>query len=700
MNEKGKNSFFMFNNMNRSDLNSKYFGLHSCRYQGAKLQGNTLYHTQGSYVSTLCLPCLKPKPLFKAHNSMISALTLRPYTTPPSILSVDYYGNISIHTFEGQLLSFNHEPRNSVVPKGVRSAVSNPSGTLLAVLSIGGNPYNGTIEVYSTSNTEIRKLKELIGNFKQCEFIDDSDLFVLRENIIDPGIENVTKQRDRPIPLEEALNDFEPDVEEELDGEGLLRFMTYNSKRIVTYYAIRFFDIAKQRVGNVVQTDIYERVNCIQQNFKQKVAFATIGRTVHVMDMATLQMMHSLKLKGSGSMAMLQFCEDHVYFSPQSNYLCKFFIEQHPVKGEFFVDRVYGELAIVKVEESWVHKNNFLCWVEEGRTILSLNEYGNFIGTFVDFPSSGQMVNVGEEVLFRMTCCGLEIHPSLSLVAVGDFSGKVVVFDCESSDLVASTGVQGSVRSVAWKGEKVFIGTIEGLLYSWDFQEEEEAQIFYSFSSTVVCMKWYKEVLALGCTSGELFFMQDSQVVHQVMAHERQESDEKFGSLGLFSEIWSLTWSPNGEFFATGSEDQTIKVWRWSPWEHLVTLPRHERAVTGVRWEEVRPFEHKGRSINEILVTCSDDESLRIYDPVTWDLLHVLKTSVIQEWHTVTYASVQPKGDKVACVTQNGFIFLVSLPSFTCTTVERVHNGSIEGLDWKQNLVTCSSEGLCCIIKS
>ena len=683
--------------MNRSDLNSKYFGLHSCRYQAAKLFNNTLYHSQGSYISTLSLPSLKPKPLFKAHNSMISVLILRTYTTPPSILTVDYYGNISIHTFEGELLSNNNQVRQSIIPKGVRSAVSNPIGTLLAVLSIGGNPYNGTIEIYSTSNTEIKKVTELIGNFKQCEFINDTDLFVLRENIIDPGIENVTKQRDRPISIDDALKDFEPDEDEQLDSEGLLRYMTYNSKRIVTYYAIRFFDIAKQRVGNVVQTEIYERVNCIQQNFKEKVAFATIGRTVHVMNMVTLEMLHSLKLKGSGSLAMLQFNDDHIYFSPQSNYLCKFFTEQHPVKGEFFMDRPYAELTIVKVEESWVHKNNFLCWVEVEKTILSLNEYGIFMGTFVDFPNSGQMVNVSQEVVFKMTCCGLEIHPCLNLVAVGDFSGKIVVFDCQSNELIASTQVQGSVRSVAWNQERVFIGTIEGLLYSWGVLEEE-AQIFYSFSSSVVCMKWFMDILALGCTSGELFFLQNNEVIHQVMAHERQESDEKFGSLGLFSEIWSITWSPNGEFFATGSEDQSIKVWKWSPWEYLITLPKHERAVTGVRWEQVQPFENGGKTINEIFVTCSDDETLRIYEPHTWNLLHILKTSVIQEWHTITYVSIQPKGTQIACVTQNGFVFIASLPDFSCNLIERIHNGSVEGLDWKEKLVTCSSEGLCCII--
>jgi WD40 repeat protein len=120
--------------------------------------------------------------------------------------------------------------------------------------------------------------------------------------------------------------------------------------------------------------------------------------------------------------------------------------------------------------------------------------------------------------------------------------------------------------------------------------------------------------------------------------------------------------------------------------------------VTGVRWEKVKPFKSSDLNIDEILVTCSDDETLRIYHPHTWTLLHTLKTSIIQEWHTITYTAIQPSGNQVACVTQNGFVFILCLDNFECHTIERIHNGSIEGLDWKQKLVTCSSEGLCCVI--
>jgi hypothetical protein len=46
--------------------------------------------------------------------------------------------------------------------------------------------------------------------------------------------------------------------------------------------------------------------------------------------------------------------------------------------------------------------------------------------------------------------------------------------------------------------------------------------------------------------------------------------------------------------------------------------------------------------IGEIFISCSDDQTARIYDPKNdFKLVEVLETSFIKEWHTLTYLALE-----------------------------------------------------------
>jgi WD40 repeat protein len=74
---------------------------------------------------------------------------------------------------------------------------------------------------------------------------------------------------------------------------------------------------------------------------------------------------------------------------------------------------------------------------------------------------------------------------------------------------------------------------------------------------------------------------------------------------------------------ATVSEDQTTKVWNLYG-EHLATLTGHTAAVTSVDWQHT--------AIGEVLATCADDQSVRLYNAQTWDLIQVFESSDVEEW--------------------------------------------------------------------
>ena len=336
----------------RPHLNSKYLGLHSCRYQAVVIEDPHIYHTRGSYIVRRNLNSLEEIFAFQAHNSMVSAIIPRPRQSPSFLISVDYYGTIAMHTINGEfLLALENTPK-SIVPKCVRSAVGNNDGSLIAILSTSGNTYNGIIELYSVSASQIQKIKTLRGNFRQCEFINENDLFTLRESAIEAGIENLKYQKEVPIPEDKCLDDFESENDEFLDGETLLEVMIKRSSKLITYYACVFFNVKNEKNGKFVATNIFSRINCIKQNYSGKVAFATMNRTIHVMDMLNLIMIHRLTVKGGGSICMLMFDKENLYFSPQAYYFCKFDTTQQPLTKEFDVLDHSPELITLKTTHS------------------------------------------------------------------------------------------------------------------------------------------------------------------------------------------------------------------------------------------------------------------------------------------------------------------------------------------------------------
>ena len=92
--------------------------------------------------------------------------------------------------------------------------------------------------------------------------------------------------------------------------------------------------------------------------------------------------------------------------------------------------------------------------------------------------------------------------------------------------------------------------------------------------------------------------------------------------------------------------------------------------------------------------------TLRVYNPETLEIMHIFDTSFIREWHTITYSAIEAHGNRVCCVTQNGFLFIMDLCKMDYVFYGRIHNGSTEGLDWKSNLIsTCSSECIISLIR-
>ena len=219
-------------------------------------------------------------------------------------------------------------------------------------------------------------------------------------------------------------------------------------------------------------------------------------------------------------------------------------------------------------------------------------------------------------------------------------------------------------------------------------------------NGSITQIQWSPDssILAASTTDGTLALLQSQpgdELLRPVLvfkAHRasKGQQDMKFGSLTKFAEIWSLAWSPDGKMVATSSEDQTTRIWT-TEGDLVKVLTGHTTAVTSVKWKK-----SLGSSSPEMLVTCADDMRVMVWDPLKWELLRTVQTDQLEEWHTLTYVSIEPgPGSRIVAVTQNGYFVAWDGITGKHLSHHKIHAASVEGLVWDPRtsfLATCSSD--------
>ena len=204
-----------------------------------------------------------------------------------------------------------------------------------------------------------------------------------------------------------------------------------------------------------------------------------------------------------------------------------------------------------------------------------------------------------------------EISPDGMLLATGEVSGHVRIWDAKTYQLLATlSGHTHWIWSIAFSPDGVTLatGSQDQTIKLWNVQtaqllETLQAAPTHCFS---VAFSPDGQLLASGNGDGmiRLWHVATAQLIEHWHAHA--------------AGVWSVAFSPDGQILASaGDDDYTIKLWQTATYELLQTWKKHTNSIRMIR------FSPDGT----VLASGSRDRTVQLWDTRRGQVFSVLELS-------------------------------------------------------------------------
>ncbi|MBW4639940.1 MAG: pentapeptide repeat-containing protein [Gloeocapsa sp. UFS-A4-WI-NPMV-4B04] len=190
----------------------------------------------------------------------------------------------------------------------------------------------------------------------------------------------------------------------------------------------------------------------------------------------------------------------------------------------------------------------------------------------------------------------IDISPDSQIVAVGDLSGRIYLWNIAATQLIAIfEGHIGWVWSVAFSpdGKTLVSSGTDASIRLWDVQSGQCLQVLTEHTSCVWSVSFSPDGQRIASGSNDqtvrVWDLQ-GRCLHIMVGHTEN--------------VYSVHFSPNGKILASGSKDTTIRIWNVSNGDCLSVLQGHTDGVRCVRYSPD----------GQLLASCSQDQSIRLWN--------------------------------------------------------------------------------------